>query len=182
MVTDNATHRVIHTHLVIQPVETVQQVATIVVGIIHLTNELDVGEVLTNGLRGKAPELGRYHLSHIATEGIHSFGSPEEQDFRHLVPRVGNGVEVTDAPSIVVNTIVQLDSLIPVGFRRCIIEMIITRSLGRLLDVSLLLPLIEVEKRCKALARAIVEVVLRIEALLRVVISTKIHHTLRLAD
>ena len=182
MVTDHAAHRVIHTHLVVQPVEAVQQVATIVIGVIHLTNELDLGVLLTDGLRGKAPELGRHHLRHIATEGIHTLGSPEEQYLRHLVPRVGNGVEVADASSIVVKAIVQFDSLVPVGLRRCIIEVVITRSLGRLLQVRLLLTLIQVEVRREALTWTIVEVVLRIETLLRVVIGTKIHHALWLAD
>ena len=172
MVTDYTTHRVIHAHLVVQPVKAVQQVATIVIGVIHLTNELDVGIVLTDGLRGKAPELGRHHLRHIATEGIHTLGSPEEQYLRHLVPRVGNGVEVANTTSIVVHAIVQLDSLIPVGLRGCIIEMVITRSLGRLLQVWFLLTLIQVEVRREALAWTIVEVVLRIETLLQVVIGT----------
>ena len=49
----------------------------------------DVTPIPTDSTRkaggsGKAPELGRHHLRHIATEGIHTLGSPEEQEVEEV--------------------------------------------------------------------------------------------------
>ena len=71
---------------------------------------------------------------------------------------------------IVVETIIDLYGLIPIVHARCIMKAVITRGLGRLLEIRLCFTMIEVEIWCKALSRTIIEVVLGVKSHLRVII------------
>ena len=89
LTTDDGTHGVIHAYLVVQPVKTRCQIVAVFAGVVHLTDEHDVFVFLLHDSRGVGPEFGRHHLSHVATESVDALLRPEQQDVRHLLPRVG---------------------------------------------------------------------------------------------
>ena len=178
----HTTHRVIHANLIVEPVETRLQIVTIFERVIHLAHEDDVLKLLLHGLRGVSPEFRRHHLRHVATETVHTLLRPEQQDGSHLQPRIRDGVEMSDAPGIVIHAVVQLHRLIPVVTARGIVEMVVTRSLGGLFQIGLRLATIQVEIRCKTLARTIVKVVLRVKSVQRLVLFAQVLHTTGLAD
>ena len=128
--------RVIHAHLVVKIVETAGNVASVFGRIVYLADEEQVGIFLLHLPGDPSPKLGWHHLGHVTTETVDTLGSPEAQDVEHLVPGVGNGVEVAHTSGIVVDTIVELDGLIPVVASRGIVEMVVARGLGRHLLVG----------------------------------------------
>ena len=182
MVTDDVTHDVVHAYLVVEPVKTRGQIATVLIGIIDLAHEDDVLELLLHLLRGVCPELGRHHLGHVAAETVDTLLRPEQQDVRHLEPGIGDGVEITEASGIVVDAIVQLHRLVPVVLPGGIVEVIIARSLGRHLQIGFRFALIEVEIGGETLAGTIVEVVLRVKTVQGIVRLAEVFYTLGLAD
>ena len=133
-------------------------------GIIHLAHEDDVLELLLHSLCGVGPEFSRHHLGHIATKTVDALLRPEQQDVRHLLPRVGDGIEMADTSGIVVYAVVQLHRLVPVVTPRGIVEVVVTRGFGGFFQIGFRLAVIQVEIGCEALARTIVEVVLRVES------------------
>ena len=86
------------------------------------------------------------------------------------------------ATSVVVKTVIKLYGLVPVVHAWGIVETVVACGLGGVLHVGVLLAMIQVEIRAEALAWAIVEIVLRRESLLGVVVLSQIVHTLGLAD
>ena len=138
--------------------------------------------MLLDGLRGVYPEFGRHHLGHVATETVDALGCPEQQDVGHLLPCVRHGVEVPYASGIVVDTIVQLDRLVPVVLSGGVVEMVVARSLGRLLDIGLCLAFIEVEGGVKPLVWTIIEIVLGIETVFGVIRFAQVLDALGLTD
>ena len=168
---------VVHTHLVVEQVEARAQIVAVLVRIIDLANELDVGIAELHLVGGPCPEGGGHHLGHVAAEGIHALLCPEEQDVGHLVPSVGNGIVVlrTSAGITVVDAIVQFHGLVPVVARRTVAEAVVARCLGGILAVSLLrTELREVER----LPPAIVEVVVSAEMPFLVIGLSKVFHAL----
>ena len=131
---------------------------------------------------GVFPELGRHHLSHVATETVNAFLRPEHQNICHLEPSVRCGVEVAYTTGIVVNAIVQLYRLIPVVLSRRIVKVVIACSLGRFLYIGFRLTMIQVEIGCKTLSGTIVEIVVRIETVQHVVLLAKVLYSTRFAD
>ena len=154
----------------------------VLTGIVDLANEDNILIPLLDLLSGVCPELGRHHLCHVATEAVNALPCPEEQDVGHLLPRIGYGVEVAYAWGIVVDAVVQLHRLVPVVLPRGIVEVVVARSLGRLLQIGFRLAAIQVEVWHEALTGTVVEVVLRVESHHRVVGLAKILHLLGLAD
>ena len=90
---------------------------------------------------------------------------------------------MTYPTGIIINTIVQFDSLIPVVLTRCIIEMIITCSLGRFLHIRLSLVVIEVKMRGEVLTGTIIEIIIHgVEATLGIIILAQVLHSCRFTD
>ena len=175
-------HRVVHTHLIVEVIETGIQIITVLSRIIHLANENLIGIDVLHLICSPLPEGGRYHLGHIATEAIDTLLGPEQQDIRHLAPSVGDRIKMPYPTGIVVETIVQLHGFIPVVHARCIMEAIVSSSLGRLFQIRILFTMIEVEIRREPLSGTVVEIVLRTETKLRVILLTQILDALRLTD
>ena len=135
---DDVAERVIESHLVVEIVETTRvDVVAVLVGIIHLGNEDDIGKLLLDLGNGIVPELHRHHLGHVATEAVDALGRPEEEDVEHLVPCVGNGVEVVARVVDVIHAIVELYRLVPVATAHPGREVVVARSLGRILMIPL---------------------------------------------
>ena len=133
-------------------------------------------------LGGVRPELGRHHLGHVATESVDALLGPELQDVGHLLPRVGHGVEVAYPAGIVVYAVIQLHRFVPVVLSRGIVEVVVACSLGGLFQIGFRLAAIQVEVWHEALAGAVVEVVLRVEAHHGIVRLAQVFHAPRLAD
>ena len=128
------------------------------------------------------PEGSRHHLSHVAAETIDTFRRPEEQDVSHLIPGIGDGAEMPHSTRIVIETVVELHRLIPVVHAWGIVEAVVTCGLSRFFEIGFRLAMIEVEIGCEPLTRTVIEIVLRIEAVLGIVLFTQIFHPLWLAD
>ena len=133
-------------------------------------------------IRCPLPKSSRNHLSHITTEAVDTFLSPEKQDVRHLTPSIGNRIEMAHATSIIVDAVIQLCCLIPIVNARCIVETIIARSLGWILNIRFILTVIEIKVRRKTLTWTIIKIILWVKTQLWTILLTQILHTLRLTD
>ena len=85
-------------------------------------------------------------------------------------------------PCIVIEAVIELYRLVPVVHAWGVMETVITCSLSRFLDIWLLLTVIQVKIWSKSLSGTVIEIILRIEAVLRIILLTEILHPLRLAD
>ena len=128
------------------------------------------------------PEGSRHHLGHVATETVNALSRPIQQYLCHLIPCVGDRIKVAHAAGIVIHAVVQLHRLVPVVHAWCIVETVVTRGLGRLLVILLGLAVIQVEVRMETLSGTIIEVVLRVESVLWVILLAQILHPFGLAD
>ena len=182
MAADDVAHDIIHPHLVIEVVEAVGDVVAVLAGVVDLADKHDMLVLLLHLAGGPSPEGGRHHLGHVAAEGVDALGSPEHQDVEHLLPCRGNRVKVAYTAGIVVYAVVQLHGLVPVVLAWSVVEAVVARGLGRLLSIRFHLALIEVEVRSEALPGTVVEVVLRVEAILRVVTFAEVLDARRLTD
>ena len=182
LVANHAAHRIVHAHLIIQVVESGTQVVAILAGVIHLADKHALGIAVLHLIRGPMPEGSRHHLGHVATESVNALSRPEEQYLSHLIPCVGDRIKVAHAAGIVIHAVVQLHRLVPVVHARCIVETVVTRGLGRLLVILLSLTVIQVEVRMETLSGTIIEVVLRVESVLWVILLTQILYPFGLAD
>ena len=138
--------------------------------------------MLAHLCRGPCPELCRHHLGHVAAEAVDALRCPVEQYVEHLLPGVGQRVEVAHSAGVVVDAVVQLDGLVPVVASRCVVEAVVAGGLRGCLRVWLRLAMIEVEVGREALSGTVVEVVLRVEALRGVVALAEVADALGLAD
>ena len=182
MATHHSAHGVVHAHLIIEIVKACTNVVAVFGRIIHLADEDDIRIAILHLVGSPMPEGGRHHLGHITAETVNSLLRPEQEDFRHLIPSVGNRIEVPYSACIVVEAVVQLHRLIPVVHAWRIVEAVVTCSLGRRFVVSLLLSLIQVEVRREMLTGTVVEVVLRVETVVGIVLLAQVLHAQRLAD
>ena len=113
------------------------QIVSVFGGIVDFRNEDNVGVLFLHLGNGPMPEVNRHHFCHVTTESVHLLSCPEQQDVKHLVPGVGNGVKVVRSSSSIVHAIVQLHGLIPVidtGISR---EVVIASGTGGKLNVIL---------------------------------------------
>ena len=160
MATYYITQTVVHAHLVVEQVETGTEIVAVLLWIIDLSDKLNLRISELHLIGSPCPKGRRHHFGHVATEGIHTLLCPEEQDVGHLVPSIGNGVEMLRTPTgiTIVNAVVELYRLIPVIARGTIGKTIIARSLCGILPVGLFRTELGQVKR---LSPAIVEVILR---------------------
>ena len=123
------------------------------------------------------PEGCGHHLGHVATEAVDAFRCPKLQDGCHLMPSVwGRGiVGAASAGVAVVDTVVELHGLVPVGGAWAIIEMVVASSAGGLLAVGA-----DVECGLEGLAPTVVEIVLGREVLGGIVVLSEVVHVGRL--
>ena len=162
--THHSPQSVVKSHLVIKVVEpSFVDIAAIEVGIVDLSNEVDVRIGAFDLGNGIVPKLHRHHLDHVAAEGIHAFRSPEEQDVHHLVPSAGRGGKVLAASAAIVDAIVQFDGLIPVVASRPGGKLVVAGGFGGMLQVGELHSFRGEVVRVQRLAPAVVEVVVRRE-------------------
>ena len=166
----HAAHGVVHAHLVVKVVKARTDVVAVFGWVIHLTDEDDVGMQVLHLVRSPCPESRRYHLGHVAPESVNALLSPEEQDVGHLVPCVGDGVEVSVAGPVVL-AVVQLHGLVPVVLARVVVEVVVaSRFRRKFLVVG------NVERRLQLASGAIVEIVLRIESVIGIIVGTEVFH------
>ena len=180
--THHIAQRIVHANLIVEIVEACTKIVAILSRVINLANKQHIRIAILDLIGSPAPESSWHHLGHIATEAIDTLRCPEQQDISHLIPRVGNRTEVPHPACIVVETIVKFYGLVPVVHARRIVETIVASGFGRLFDIGFGFAMIEVEIGREALTRAIVEIVLRVEAMLRVIVLAKIFYPLGLAD
>ena len=70
MTTDDGANSIVHTHLIIEIIETRNKVVTVFGWVIHLTDEEHLGIAVLYFVGGPTPEFSRHHLCHITTEAI----------------------------------------------------------------------------------------------------------------
>ena len=186
MYTLSATHHIanhiVHTNLIVEVIETCTKIVAILSWVINLADKHDIRIAELDLISSPLPESCRHHLGHIATESVDALRGPEQQDISHLIPGVGNRIEVTNTTSIVVETIVKFNCLVPVVHTWGIMETIVTCRLGRLFDISFWLAMIQVEIRCETLTWTIIEIVLRVETILWIIFLAQIFYPLRSTD
>ena len=162
----HAAQVVVHADFVVEVIEARSDISAIALGVIYLRNEEHVGVLLLDLCNRPCPECLRHHLRHIATEAINAFACPEEQYMQHLMPSVGNRVELLFAAVLVEDTIVEFNGLVPVIFGRVGGKAVVARSAGGVLLIAL-----HIEVRSERLAH-IVEVIERRECPFGVIIGT----------
>ena len=117
------------------------QIITVLIRIIDLCDE-DYRELLLYSWNSPIPELNGNHLCHVATEAINSFSRPEQQDIQHFTPSIR---EMTSATILIIDTIIQLNGLIPIVYSRSRAKTIVSGHLGRKLTVLKILIILIVE-------------------------------------
>ena len=121
-----------------------KQIIAVLIRIIDLCDE-DYRELLLYSWNSPIPELNGNHLCHIATEAINSFSRPEQQDIQHFTPGIRYWREMTSATILIIDTIIQLNGLIPVVYSRSRAKTIVSGHLGRKLTVLKILVILIVE-------------------------------------
>ena len=179
--THHRTDGVVESHLVVEIVEvTTIQVVAILVRIIHLSNEDDVGVFGLHNRDDPSPEVARHHLSHIATETVNALRSPEQEDVAHLFPSVGcrRTEDETFASAQIVSAVVQLDCLVPIVLTHPGREAVVARHLAGLLHVVTHLIVVQREVGRELRAWQVIEIVVGAEGFSFVVIFTQVTHSL----
>ena len=128
---------VVHADLVVEPVETGIDVTAIERRIIDFADENEV-RISVFDLRNRPfPKSDGHHENHVATEAVDALRCPEKQDVEHLLPRVGNRVEMlgTTACVAIINAVVQLDGFVPVVTVRTIGKLVVSSGFRRVFVV-----------------------------------------------
>ena len=113
--TNHTAERIVEPHLIIEKIEaTMCNVTAIFLRIVHFRNELHGRGLLLHLRNGIMPKLYGHHLRHVTTESIDSLFHPEEQNVSHLLPRVGNGVEMACTSADIIHTVVEFHGFVPV--------------------------------------------------------------------
>ena len=195
LTTNHATQAIIHSYFVIKIIETSLYIVAVLVRIINLADNHDVRILRLQNLCGVGPECSRHHLCHVAAEAIHTLTCPEEQNIGHLAPGAWHRLVMIDSASgiAIIHTIVELHGLIPVVATRAVVETVISRSSCRTLLVWLIdfgiLGIISLELRFRVanfiqveIAPCIIEIILRREVHIGIIIFSQIPYTCRFAD
>ena len=113
-VTLDADDGVVESDFVVKIVETsVLQVRAVLADVVDFADEDCLSVLLADGVKGPVPELEGYHVDHVAAEAVDAPGKPVAQDMNHLLPQLGNGIEV-GLSGLVVAAVVELYGLVPV--------------------------------------------------------------------
>ena len=178
----HGTYRVVESDLVVEIVEmSAVQVVAVLMRIVHFGDEQDVGMLRLHLWDDPSPEVARHHLSHVATESVHTLRCPEQQNVAHLQPCARSGrTEYQTVVALIVHAVVQFHRLIPVVLSHPLSEAVIARHLGRCLHIVTHLVVVQREIGCERRAWQVIEIVLRVERHRRVVLFAQILHVFRL--
>ena len=121
------------------------------------------------------PEFNRNHFRHIAPETVYPFFRPEKQDIQHLRPCIGNRIKMQGTAVHIINTIIQLDRLIPVVLSGTGTEAIVPRDFRRKFTIFKIF-LLSTELQAQSLPRYIIEIIIRIESFRSIVFLPQVFH------
>ena len=173
----DGTERVVKPHFVVEIVKAALQIAAVFGGIVHLCHENKFRIFFLHLGNGIRPKLCGHHFRHVAAKTVHALLRPKEQNGRHLVPRVGHGVEVGSAAGVEVHAIVQLNRFVPIVASGTGREAIVARHLCRIFAIrhiggAVLLKVL----RAEHLPGQVVEIVLRRKAFCHVVALAEVFY------
>ncbi len=83
------------------------------------------------------PEFKGHHVGHVASETVNSHVAPVAQYGVHVVPCARYRVEMVGVVAVV-DTVVELYSLVPVVLRRKCREAVVARGFGREFDICVI--------------------------------------------
>ena len=136
--TDYPPERIVESHFVIEEIKaSVRNITTVFLRIIHLCNELHLRRLRFHLSNCIMPELYRHHLRHVTAESVDALFHPIEQNGRHLLPRVGNRIEMARSSSHIVHSIIEFHRFIPVIATGPSVEKIISGSFRRHFQVGI---------------------------------------------
>ena len=173
MTTDDGTQCIVQTHFIIQIVKvSIENIVPVLSWIIDLSNEHN-GIVCFDLRNDPIPELDWNHLGHVATESIDSFAGPKFQNVQHLMPCIGDRIEMPCTSIQVIDSIIQLDGLVPVVSSWVGIKMVVTCDFRRKLTVFKIL-LLGTEMKLQTLPGDVVEVVVAVKGNRGIILFTQV--------
>ena len=105
---------------------------------------------------------------------------PKHQNGQHFIPCIGNGVEMAGTAILVIHAIIQFDRLIPVIDIGICVKAVISGSFGRELFIRFGSSAFHIKLSMQFRLRNIIEVVIRAERIIRIVICSQLRSPVRL--